>query len=123
MEIDPTEMKVVRQLGEKRRENDIIQDICTETGLSWDDATAFVEQVKADHQTEINRRHKTIVVTLGFTFVGAGVILTLIMIMCALTGVNIELKQIPIPYSGNLVFALFGIFLTSGGYLGLRDAW
>lgn len=123
MEIDPTEMKVVRQLGEKRRQNDIIQDICTETGLSWNDATAFVEQVKADHQTEINQRYKSLVVILGITFIGAGLILTVIMIMCALNGINIQLRQIPIPYSGNVVFALFGIFLTTGGYLGLKNAW
>lgn len=123
MESDPTETKIVRQLGEKRRQNDIIQDICVETGLSWQDSTAYVEQVKADHQTEITRLQKRPVIILGIVFVGFGIFVVLTMILCTANGYNIQLRQLPFPYSGNLVCALFGVFLTAGGYLGLRDAW
>jgi hypothetical protein len=123
MQTEPLEEQIIDDLGEQRRENDIVQDICEQTGLPWKSAEELVSEVKADHRDLINQRRRMPVVILGVTFVGAGILLAVLMIVGALNGVNIQLRQIPIPYSGNFVFALFGIFLTTGGYLGLKKAW
>ena len=123
MQTEPLEEQIIDDLGEERRENDIVQDICEQTGLPWESAEELVSEVKADHRDLIHQHRRMPVLLLGVTFVGAGILLAVVMVVGAIKGYSIELSQIPIPYSGNLIFALFGIFLATGGYLGLKKAW
>jgi hypothetical protein len=66
---------ILSQLFKTTPQDDIIYAVCQKTGLDWDDAQSLVEQVKSEHQEEIEARQIPLKSILAFGFYVLGIIL------------------------------------------------
>jgi hypothetical protein len=67
---------VVGCLAAHKKPNDIIFQLCKQTGWDWKQAQQFVEDVAEENQKEIHIRRSPLLIGLGFLFVISGAVLT-----------------------------------------------
>jgi hypothetical protein len=68
---------VLEKLSRAYPEDDIIYFVCQKTGLGWEKAQAFVEQVKCNHLADIETRQAPLISLMSFMFYVVGIVLTL----------------------------------------------
>lgn len=68
---------ILSRLSGDAPEDDIILSICEHTGLDWQSVHALVDEVKSDHQPEIEKRQFPLLGLLSIVFVVLGLILVL----------------------------------------------
>ncbi len=68
---------VIRRLGQHVSRNDLLFELCQGTGMSWDQATAFVREVEEQRAPQIARRQSLVFVVLGVGTLLGGIALTL----------------------------------------------
>ncbi len=68
---------ILSKLSGATSDDDIVFEVCQQTGLTWEAARALVDEVKGDHDTEIEIRQFPIKGLLSIVFVALGVILIL----------------------------------------------
>lgn len=69
--------EILRQLKKRRRINDVIEDVCVETGWHWNKAQRFVARVQTEHYDELHAEEKRWKVLTGAGVALGGLILTL----------------------------------------------
>jgi len=74
---DQTHSFILDRLAGETSDDGIIFEVCQQTGLKWEAARALVDEVKGDHDSEIEIRQFPIKGLLSFVFVVLGVILIL----------------------------------------------
>ncbi len=67
---------VMQRLGQHVTRNDLVFELCQRTGMSWDQATAFVREVEEQHGPQIARRQSLLFVVLGVGILLTGIVLT-----------------------------------------------
>jgi hypothetical protein len=106
---------VIRELGKHRSRDDIVREICEQTGWPWKKARHFVQQVEVRHEDQIVARQSPLLILLG----GGGVVLGL-----ALIAFTVYANQ-----SGEgltPLYALVGLGMIVGGIAGIWrtiDLW
>lgn len=80
---------ILTSLTRTTSEDDVILSVCQKTGWGWEKAQALVEEVKWDHQAEIESRQIPIKSLLAFMFYALGIVLTLGPIVYLWTLLNI----------------------------------
>ncbi len=68
---------ILSELSGENKEDDIIYSVCQMTGVGWEEARAMVEEVKAEHSSDIEIRQFPIKGMLAIVFIALGVILVL----------------------------------------------
>jgi hypothetical protein len=66
---------ILSRLSGDAPEDDIILSICEHTGLDWQSVRALVDEVKADHEPEIEMRRFPLMGLVSIVFVALGLIL------------------------------------------------
>lgn len=112
---------VIQQLGKHRQKNDIIQKLCESTRMNWSQAEKFIQQVEAQHSDAIVQKQSPMIVAIGTFILVAGLIVTVIAVYATLTGQNMRLRGLPIPYAGNIVYLIGGIAMMGGAVRGMWD--
>ena len=112
---------VIRELGRNLPKNEVIRELCEQSGMNWTEATEFIEQVEFDHESEIALKQSPIIVFLGSMFLLGGLILTGTIAVMTFQGYVIFLLKLPIPYLGNIVYFVTGVGLITGGLRGMWD--
>ena len=56
---------ILERLSSMANTDDLVLDICQKTGLHWNEAEAWVETLKVQHESEISRRQSPLLVTLA----------------------------------------------------------
>lgn len=112
---------VIRELGRHHHKNEVIRELCEQSGMNWTEATEFIEQVEIEHESEIAIKQSPIIVFLGSMFLLGGLILTVTIAIMTFQGYVIFFLKLPIPYLGNLVYFVIGVALITGSLRGLWD--
>lgn len=114
---------VIKELGKHHSRDEIIHNLCEQTGMKWPEAEKVVRQVAAEHSQEIKARQSPLVIALGVISIIGGVGL---IIYCAAYFLSFTQENIP-NVAGNgrgaiyAIGALFtGITLIAGAMIGLR---
>ena len=68
---------ILTSLTRTTSEDDIILSVCQKTGWGWEKAQALIEEVKRDHQVEIEARQIPLKSFLAFMFYALGILLTI----------------------------------------------
>ena len=110
---------VIRELGRNHPKNDVILELCEQSGMDWAEATNFLEQVEIEHDRDIALKQSPIIVFLGSIFLIGGLILTVSIAIMTLQGYVIFLLKLPIPYLGNLFYFVIGVALITGSLSGM----
>lgn len=119
MERDVLEKKIIRDLANHRRRNDIIQWMCREMHIKWSEAEKLFNEIELSRSGEVERRQLSMIGILGLMAVIGGVALMGFVVMETLHGLVILLLRIPIPYLGNIFFFALGFLIALGGVIGL----
>ena len=80
---------ILTSLSRTVSEDDLIFSVCQKTGWGWEKAQTLVEEVKREHQAEIEARQIPIKSLLAFMFYALGIALTLVPIIYLWTLLNI----------------------------------
>jgi len=112
---------VIRELGKHHQRNDIVQNLCEATSMSWEEAKKFIQQVEAQHRGQIAKKQSPLIVIMGTGSIITGFFLSIVMIYATLQGWIFFLLSMPIPYLGNVVYFLIGIGMIVGGLRGMWD--
>jgi hypothetical protein len=117
----PSDTEVERYPGLKRwaigcfsahkKPNDIIYQLCQQTGWDWNQAKRFVEQVSNESQKEINQRRMPLLLGIGLLMMVGGVIAFL----SAFPDLKAMLSEMEPPLDAGRVIQY--IFMGRGGYL------
>ena len=114
---------VVQKLGRSVSKNEIIRQLCEETGMDWAESTKFIQYVEANHTKEITLKQSPLVVLLSGIVIFAGLVLAGMTVLRTLEGYIIFFLRLPIPYLGNLFYTGIGIAMIVGGSKGLSDTF
>ncbi len=132
--------KIARRLAETANREQVIEELCLQYGLHWQDAESIVAQAEADYQHNITRQQTPILLLVAFVTFSAGVLL----ISWNLIGVLFWLASLVSPspisvinlfgfyadwiaalldfsQSGNLF--IFGLAMILGSQLGMKSVW
>jgi len=112
---------VIQELGKHHQKNDIIQNLCEVTSMSWEDAKKFILQVEAQYRGQIAKKQSPLIVIMGTGSILAGFFISIAIIYATLQGWFFFLLSMPIPYLGNVVYFLVGIGMIVGGLRGMWD--
>ena len=110
---------IVKELGRHRKESDLIFAVAQRADLDWNDAKELVEDVKLAQGTRIARRQSLLLLVVGIGTLLGGLALTTWVVLETLNGTIIFLFDLPIPYSGNLVYFCTGLAMIAGSAWGL----
>ena len=110
---------VIRELGRNHPKNEVIRELCEQSGMNWTQATDFIRQVEMEHDSEIALKQSPIIVFLGSIFLIGGLILSVSIAIMTLQGYVIFLLKLPIPYLGNLFYFVIGVAMITGSLSGM----
>lgn len=110
---------VIHELVKHRNPDDIIKDVCERTGMRWDNARIYVQQVYKENRKEITKKQSGLLGTLAILEIIGGIVISTGMIVATLSGWVILLLRFPIPYLGNITYFSVGVFMILGGIKGL----
>jgi hypothetical protein len=68
---------VVNQLKKQRRQNDVIESVCHQTGWHWNKAQRFVARVKTQNHGQIQTRQNTVTIVIGSGIIIIGLVMTI----------------------------------------------
>ena len=117
--MDEREKLVVKGITGYRKQDEIVMELCQTYGMSWDEAQRFVALVKEENRDKIVAKQGVFQKGMAIFFIAGGTIFALGSLIAALAGVNIFLRSLPIPYSGNILFTILGLSSVVGGFIGL----
>lgn len=66
---------VLNQLKKQRRQNDVIEFVCNQTGWHWNKAQRFVARVKTQHHGQLQSRQNTITIVVGIGTILVGFVM------------------------------------------------
>ncbi|MBN2116966.1 MAG: hypothetical protein JW730_10355 [Anaerolineales bacterium] len=110
---------VIRELGKHHQRNDIIQKLCEISGINWNAAEKFVQQVEAENTGAIAMRQSPLITLIGMGTALAGLALMIWIATETLQGYIIFFLSFPVPYLGNLVYFFTGLAMMLGGLWGM----
>jgi hypothetical protein len=110
---------VIRELGRNHPKNEVIRQLCEQSGMNWTKATDFIQQVESEHDSEIALKQSPMIVFLGSVFLIGGLILSASIAIMTLQGYVIFFLRLPIPYLGNLFYFVIGVAMVFGGLSGM----
>ncbi len=113
---------VIKELKKQRHRNDIIMDLCQQTGGSWEQAQQFVQKVEAEHRQEIAAGTAPLLVIIGVLIVVGGLGLVAYAVFYTWRGTLLGAPGIPIPGAGNLIYTGTGLAMMAGGAIGILRA-
>ncbi len=69
--------RIVRDLGKHRSRNELIREVCEQSGMNWPEAEKMVQQIEAEHGRSIARRQSPLMIflSLGTILIGAALLL------------------------------------------------
>lgn len=68
---------VIKALGRHQSSNIILETICTETGMNWEEAKSFVRKVIAENSDKIVVKQSPLFLILGIGFIIIGIFMAL----------------------------------------------
>jgi hypothetical protein len=77
---------VVSELAKYRNRNDVIRDLCEQSGYRWDEAAAIVHRVELEQDQAIQVRRRPVLTVLGVVYVIGGLALIITGTYLALNG-------------------------------------
>jgi hypothetical protein len=126
----------IHHLSEYDNPNDLILEICENTGRSWNDVKAVLESVQSEHEREITLRQSPMlaITAVGICLGGLGVALYSVYILIgtlqAYSGMNISPLEISdalqaLASGGYIGISglLFGAAMVLGSTIGMRKVW
>lgn len=127
---------IIKRLVSHRAISDIVQEVCEQTGMYWDDAEALVNEIAHSHEVSIRKKRSPIVVAMAMAIFVGGVGL---LVMTVFVTSNIILfyrsTQPEVLSTINILLLLaneaplalglgsLGLAMIAGSMLGMRDVW
>jgi hypothetical protein len=68
---------VLKSLKKQQRHSDIVETVCTRTGMQWNEAQRFVAKVQTKHHTVLSKSSKTTMFIFSILFIIGGALLML----------------------------------------------
>lgn len=132
--------KIARRLAETANREQVIEELCLQYGLHWQDAESIVAQAETDYQYKITRQQTPILLLIAFATFSAGVLLISWNLLGVLFGFASLVSPSPVSVinlfgfyadwtaalldfsqSGNLF--ILGLAMTLGSQLGMKSVW
>lgn len=126
----------VKRLGDGRHPDDIILEICQESGMSWKEAEALVEEARNTFQPAITRRQALLQAILAFGVLAGGLAIAIYELTIL---VDVVLEYLDNLSGSVAVFAILYYLITAapvawgtlalaiammlGGIIGLARVW
>jgi hypothetical protein len=110
---------VIHELGKHRQRNDIVQRLCETSGINWNEAEKFVQQVEAENTSTIALRQSPLVTLVGIGTAIGGLGLMAWIVWETLQGAVITLFYVP--YLGNLSYFFTGLAMMVAGIWGMWE--
>ena len=112
---------VIRELGKHHERNDIVQKLCETSGINWKTAEKFVDQVEAEHTSDIALRQSPLVTLVGLGTALGGTGLMIWVTLASLDGYIIYFLNFPVPYLGNVAYFFIGLVMMIAGIWGMWE--
>jgi hypothetical protein len=77
IDLEALSESVLNQLKKQRRQNDIIESVCHQTGWHWNQAQRFVARVKTQNHGQLQARQSKITALVGIGIIFVGLVMTL----------------------------------------------
>jgi hypothetical protein len=127
---------VINELAKHRRQSDVTQSVCEKTGLYWDEAERFVQEVAETYHLQVRRKRSPILVALSMAIALAGLGLVL-MTIYTISGIVIfhRSTQPEVLSTLNILMLIvneastavwlgsIGLAMLVGGMLGMQQVW
>jgi hypothetical protein len=123
------EDKIANKLARGVPMNDLIMEVCGVTGMAWDDAQHFVNDVSVNHREKIasKRFPLYIILSLGIGLMGAAILArSIIPLQEAIAAASasssdptLQIALAVISRTGSLPRILLGLGMLAGGAIGL----
>ncbi len=114
--------RIVKDLAKQRSRNEIIREVCEQSGLNWPEAESLVQQVAQEHGRAIARRQGPLLILLsaGTLLIGAGLLLYgLEFFLAFFQGSTLEqVLSLRSAYL-RLIGGFTGLGMLVGGFIGL----
>ncbi len=114
--------RIVKDLGKQRSRNEIIREVCEQSGLNWPEAEQLVQQVAQEHGRTIARRQSPLMILLSVGTLLIGVFLLLQSLEFFMAFFQGETVQQILSLRGaylRIIGGLTGIGMLVGGILGV----
>lgn len=112
---------VIKALGRHQSPNIILETLCTEAGMNWEQAKSFVRQVIAENGDQIVIKQSPLFLILGTGFILGGLGLIIYELLPVLLPVFFNPTNDPTPLnSRDIRKIVIGIFMVLAG---LRTMW
>jgi hypothetical protein len=114
---------VVGQLGRHAGRSDLVQAVCERSGMTWQDADAFVKRVEAEHRVQIAGRQAPLLLVLagGILLGGIGILVNVVLTLINLPDAP-DLAALVLYLRENYILLLeipTGIAMVLGSAIGL----
>ncbi len=106
---------IIRELGKHRGHDEIIHEICEQTGWPWKKVRHFVRRVEVQHQDQIVTRQSPLLILMGVSSIIVGLFLVSFIVYAYMSGAYSDLEARP----PNPFFALVGLGMIIGGIAGI----
>jgi len=127
---------IINRLSDAVPPNDIILEICNQTGFSWTEAEVILKQVQTENEQVITKRQSPLLTLLAFTIFAGGVVLLAYAIYMLVLTTSTYTSTLVNPWNlANILYfvfnyaafsfsiILFAIGMIIGSLLGMRDVW